>query len=137
VKLNPHLTFNGQCETAFRFYEKCLGGSIVTLLSYGDSPLSDKVPDEWRGKILHATLAFGETRLTGVDLLPKDFETPKGFYVLLNLSDPLEADRIFQALSEKGTVRMSIQKTFWAPRFGVLVDPFGIPWQINCERAGS
>ena len=59
----------------------------------------------------------------------------KGIMVTLGVDDPAEAERIFRALSEKGTVQMPIQKTFWAERFGMLVDQFGTPWMINCEQA--
>jgi PhnB protein len=132
MKLGSHLTFSGQCETAFRFYEQCFGGSIVTMLTYGHSPIAEQVPGDWREKIVHASLTVGDTELTGVDLLPKDYETPKGFYVLLNIDTPAETERIFHELSEKGTVKMPIQETFWSVRFGIVVDPFGIPWEINC-----
>ncbi len=135
MKLGTHLTFSGRCEEAFRFYEQCLGGGSLRLLTYGDSPMGAKMPPEWRGKIVHASLAVGNMELTGVDLLPKDYEPPKGFFVLLNLSTPEQTERIFQALSEKGVVRMPLQETFWSVRFGILVDPFGVPWEINCEAA--
>jgi PhnB protein len=55
--------------------------------------------------------------------------------VNIGLQDPREAERIFHALAENGKVNMPIEKTFWAERFGMLVDRFGIPWMINCEEA--
>ena len=69
MQLNPHLTFNGQCEAAFRFYEECPGGKIVVMMMYGDSPMAEQTPLVWRKKIIHATLAFGDHRLTGADVL--------------------------------------------------------------------
>lgn len=133
MKTSIHLTFNGQCEAAFQFYERCLGGKIVLMLTYGDSPMAPDTPPEWHGKIVHATLVAGETSLAGSDFLPIDYEPPKGFFVLLDLDDSREAERIFHALSQNGHIRMPLQKTFWASRFGVLVDQFGIPWEINCD----
>ena len=135
MKLYPHLAFNGECEAAFQFYAQCFGGEIVTMLAYGNSPMAEQAPPEWRGKILHATLNFGENVLAGSDSLPGQYEQPKGFQVLLGVDDPVEAERIFHALAENGRVLMPIQQTFWARRFGVLVDRFGIPWEINCEQA--
>ncbi len=135
MKLSTHLTFNGQCRAAFNLYRQCLGGAIVTMLTYGDSPMASQTPPEWRDKILHATLKIGDEVLAGVDLLPKDFEPPKGFFVLIEVADPEEAERIFETLSVNGVIRMPIQETFWALRFGVLVDRYGIPWEINCGRA--
>ena len=78
-------------------------------------------------------------RLTDDELEFKDeqYEKPKGFSILLNIDDPVDAERIFNALAENGTVRMPIQKTFWAVRYGGLVDQFGIPWEINCEQAAD
>jgi PhnB protein len=134
MKITPHLAFGGQCEAALRFYERCLGGKIVTMLTYGESPMAEQVPPEWRAKILHATLTVGDSTLVGADVLPEQYERPKGFHVLLGIDDPAEAARIYQALVENGTVQMPLQQTFWAVRFGVLVDQFGV-WEINCEPA--
>ena len=55
----------------------------------------------------------------------------------LAIEDPVDAERIFHALAESGTVKMPIQQTFWAARFGMLVDRFGIPWMVNCEQAAA
>ncbi len=135
MRLNPHLAFNGQCEAAFKFYEKCLGGEIVVMMTYGDSPAAAQTPPEWREKIMHATLALGDDRLTGGDAPPGQYEKPQGVSVLLSLEDAEEADRIFETLAENGAVQMPIQETFWAQRFGMLVDQFGTPWLIKCGKA--
>ncbi len=132
MRWNPHLSFNGQCETAFRFYEKCLGGRIDMMLSFGDSPMAGETPDDWHGKILHATFTLGEQVLTGGDERPERYEPPRGFSILLNLAAADEAERIFALLAADGKVQMPVRKTFWAERFGMLVDRFGIPWMINC-----
>jgi PhnB protein len=134
MKLHPHLSFDGQCEAAFQLYARCFDGHILTMLSYGNSPMAEQVPPEWRGRIVHATLAIGDCVLTGADALPGQYEKPRGFQVLLSIDDPVDAERIFQALAENGTVQMPLQSTFWAVRFGVLVDQFGVPWEINCEQ---
>ncbi|HET7840038.1 MAG TPA: VOC family protein, partial [Terriglobia bacterium] len=122
MEVSPHLTFKGQCEAAFEFYARILGGTIVTMLAYRNSPIAEQVPPEWRSKIVHASLMVGHIRLAGADALPADYEPPRGFYVLLSVDDPADARRKFQALAENGTVRMPIQTTFWSPAFGVLVD---------------
>jgi PhnB protein len=134
VRLNPYLLFNGQCEAAFRFYEKCLLGKVVMIMTYGDSPLSEQAPPEWRQKILHATLAFGQYMIQGADSLPESYRKPQGFSVMLNLDTAAEADRIFNALAEQGTVQVPLQQSFWASRFGMLIDQFDIPWTINCGK---
>ena len=57
MQLNPYLNFSGQCETAFKFYEKCLGGKIEAMMTHEGTPIADQVPAEWRKKILHARLS--------------------------------------------------------------------------------
>jgi PhnB protein len=132
MRLNPYLTFNGQCETAFKFYEKCLGGKILMMMTYGDSPMAGQSPPDWRKKILHATFALGDHVLQGADALPENYQKPQGFSVMLNVGAAAEADRIFRNLAENGAVQIALQETFWALRFGMLVDQFGTPWMINC-----
>ncbi|HXQ24669.1 MAG TPA: VOC family protein [Candidatus Acidoferrales bacterium] len=135
MQLNPYLTFNGQCEAAFKFYERCLNGKIETMLTHGDSPMANQGPPEWRNKVMHARLVVGDKVLMGSDAPPEYYEAAKGFSVALSVADPADAERIFRALAENGTVRMPLQQTFWAVRFGMLVDRFGIPWMVNCEPA--
>ena len=134
MQLNPYLSFNGKCEAAFRFYERCLGGKIEFMLTYGDSPMAAQVPADWRHKIMHAYLVVGDKVLMGSDTPPERYEGPKGFSVSLSIDTPTDAERVFHALAENGTVQMPLQETFWALRFGTLVDQFGIPWMVNCER---
>jgi PhnB protein len=134
MQLNPHLSFNGHCEEAFKFYQKCLGGNIQMMMTHADSPIADQAPSDWRAKILHATLIIGETALMGADVPPDQYQKPGGFSITIQMNDPAEAERIFRALSENGTVTMSLQQTFWAARFGMVVDRFGIPWMVNCGQ---
>lgn len=135
MKLSPHLSFAGQCQDAFEFYEQCLRGKIVTMLTYGNSPMANQTPAELRGKILHATLSVGQNTLYGADVLPSQYQAPRGFHLTIGIQDPQEAERVFRELSEGGAVQMPLQQTFWAIRFGVLVDRFGISWEINCSQA--
>ena len=133
MQLNPYLFFNGQCEAAFKFYEQCLGGKIVAMLPHAGTPTEEHVPAEWRNKIMHARLIVGDQVLMASDAPPDHYEKPKGFSVSIQLKDPAEAERIFNALAENGTVQMPLEQTFWAKRFGMCVDRFGIPWMVNCD----
>ncbi len=138
MQLNPYLMFDGQCEAAFKFYEGCLGGRIVAMVTHAESPVADQTPPPgWGDRILHARLIVGDTVLMGSDSPPEHQEAMKGFSVNIGIEDPAEAERVFHALAEGGTVRMPIQRTFWAERFGMLVDRFGTPWMINCEPAAA
>jgi PhnB protein len=136
MKWNPHLSFNGQCEAAFELYEKCLGGRIVSMLTYGDSPMGGETPAAFEKKILHATFTRGDLVLTGADVLPEQYRRPQGFSVMLHVGAPAEADRVFGTLAEGGTVTFPIQATFWTQRFGMVTDPFGTPWIVQCSSSG-
>jgi PhnB protein len=133
MQSNPYLSFNGDCQTAFEFYEQCLGGKIIEKMSYGESPMAEQTPPEQRDRIMHITLNVGNIVIMGADAPPQMFEKPQGFSVNLQFDNIAEAERVFNALAEKGTVRMPIQETFWAKRFGMAIDRFGTPWMINCN----
>lgn len=135
MQLNPYLLFNGNCEEAFKFYEKVLGGKIEAMMTHAGTPAEAHTPSEWRDKIIHARMTVGDRVLMGSDAPPQHYEKPAGFSVCLSPKAPAEAERIFNALAENGTVKMPFGQTFWAFRFGMLVDRFGIPWMINCEKA--
>jgi PhnB protein len=137
MQLSTTLSFDGQCEEALKFYQECLGGNIQTMMTWGESPMAEHVPSDWRKKIIHATLVVGDSTLMASDSPPDRFEKPAGFSITIQVKDPAEAERIFKALSENGKITMPIQQTFWSPKFGVLVDRFGIPWMVNCEQAGE
>ena len=133
MQLNPYLYFNGNCEAAFKFYERRLGGKIETIMTHAGTPAEAGVPPEWRDKVLHARMAVGGTVLMASDAPPGHYQQPQGFSISLGTTAVAEADRLFQALAENGKVSMPIQKTFWATRFGMLTDQFGIHWMVNCE----
>jgi PhnB protein len=136
MKLNPYLIFDGQCEAAFRFYEKCLGGRVEAMMPFRDSPACNEVPAEARDRIMHARLDIGDQALMGSDTTPQHpYEGVRGIHVSINVDGPEEAERIWAALAEGGTVQMPLQQTFWAARFGMVVDRFGTPWMINSPPA--
>jgi PhnB protein len=135
MQLIPYLGFNGQCEAAFKFYEQCLGGKIVAMMTYGDMPASEQTAPEQRGRIMHARLQAGDAVLMGGDRPQEHHEASQGFCVSIQIDDPARAERIFNALADGGQVQMPFGETFWAVRFGMLIDRFGTPWMINCEKA--
>jgi PhnB protein len=137
MQVNAYLNFNGQCEAAFRFYERSLGGKITSMSAFEGSPMAEQVPADWRKKVLHAELVLGQTILMGSDAPADHYQQPQGFSVSIQTDQPAEAERLFHALVENGQVRMPIQQTYWAARFGMLVDQFGIPWMVNCAQAAS
>jgi PhnB protein len=131
MQLIPHLTFNGDCEAAFRLYEQCLDGHITLLLTYAESP-APNTPSGFENKILHATLKIGDQTITGVDHPAATYQKPQGFALQLNLTDPAQAQRIFDTLQQGGTTTLPLQPVFWSQLYGLVTDRFGTPWEINC-----
>jgi PhnB protein len=136
-QMNTYLFFNGQCEAAFKFYEKVLGGKILAMMTAEGSPAESQVPPEMRKKIMHARMSIGDKVLMASDAPPDRYNAPKGFFINLGFEKPTEAEGIFKTLAEGGTVQMPMAETFWAHRFGMVVDRFGTPWMINCEKAAA
>jgi PhnB protein len=134
MNLNPYLFFNGQCEAAFKLYERVLGGKIIAMLPHEATPAAAQVPPEWQKKIIHARLQLGDQLLMGCDAPPGHYHESKGYSVTLRVDTPDEAERAFKALADGGTVRMPLDKTFFAQKFGMLADKFGIPWIVICEN---
>jgi PhnB protein len=134
MKLNPYLNFPGTCEEAMNTYAKVLGGEVVAMLAYGDMPGDPPVPEDMRKKIAHARIVMGDQVIMASDAGPDRFKPMQGVSVTLNISEPTEAERVFKALAEGGTAIMPLEETFWAHKFGVLVDRFGTQWMVNCEK---
>jgi PhnB protein len=131
MQINPYLSFNGQCEAAFEFYARCFGGTLGEIFRYAGSPMAAQAPPGWEHKVMHGSVTIGGTTLMGADVA--DFyEVPKGFSLSVHIKNTNDAERIFRELSEGGNVMMPLEKTFWAERFGMVVDRFGVPWMINC-----
>ena len=137
MKLNPQisLAFDGQCEAAFRFYQRCLNGTIAFMMMWRESPMAADAPPGSEDKIFHATLNVGATVIMGSDVPADRYEAPKGFSIVLQMDDAIAAERAFHALAANGTVAMPLQETFWASRFASFTDQFGVPWTINCEKS--
>ena len=135
MKFTPYLTFNGQCAEAFRFYEQVLGGKIEMMSTFGESPVADQTPPEMHNRVMHVRFAVGDQVLMGSDSPPEHYQKPQGLHVSIDVDKAADAERIFNALAENGTVTLPFQKTFWAAGgFGMLVDRFGTPWFVNCEK---
>lgn len=134
MKATAHLNFDGKCKEAFSFYEQALGAHVQYMMTYGESPMAGQMPPGTKDYVMHATLAIGDSVVMGADAPPGRYQAPQGFSVALHLTDPAHAERIFQALADGGTTEMPLQETFWAARFGMVVDRYGIPWMINCSN---
>ncbi|MGA7524706.1 MAG: VOC family protein [Acidobacteriaceae bacterium] len=133
MKIQPYLNFSGNCEEAFRTYERVLGGQLRGLFTFGNSPMAAKYP-EWANKVMHVSLAVGDQVILGSDVPPEYFQKAQGLAVCLDLPDAETAERVYPELSEGGDVRMPLQETFWAKRYAHFTDRFGTPWMINVSK---
>jgi PhnB protein len=134
MKLHTYLNYGGNCEQAFRFYQKHLGGKIIMMMTHGQMPDPSKVAPEWKNAILHARLSIGETVLMGADVPPDRFQPMRSAYLSLTVASNEEAERIYNLLSEGGQIFMPMEETFFAFRFAMLRDKFGTSWMIIHER---
>jgi PhnB protein len=132
MQVNPYLHYDGNCEAAFKFYEKAAGGKIEVMMPHEGSPAEAHAPPEWKKKILHARISFDGHILMGSDAPPGHFQKQQGFSVTLHVDDVAGAEQKFKALSEGGSVNMAFAPTFFAKGFGMCVDQFGIPWMVIC-----
>jgi PhnB protein len=82
---------------------------------------------------VHATLVLDEVELAGVDMIPGSYDRPQGFFVTLTVDGVARAQDVFRSLGQGGTIQVPFGGTFWSPGFGVLVDRFSIPWEINAN----
>ena len=133
MQMTTYLSFRGQCEEAFSCYEATLGGRVGAIFRYLGTSLASQVPADWQDKVMHGSMTIGDQVLMAADVAPEGYEEPKGFSLSLQMNDTSEAERVFNALAQGGRIVLPLEKTFWAARFGMLVDRFGIPWLINCD----
>ncbi|HYC46685.1 MAG TPA: VOC family protein [Burkholderiales bacterium] len=139
MELANYLNFDGTCEAAFKHYEKLLGGKIEFMMRFGEGPpeACGDLPAEARDKIMHVRMRLGQWALMGSDAPHGRYEKPQGNWVSLSVDSAAEAERIYKGLSDNAKIVMPLDKTFWAEKFGMLVDRFGTPWMINCEAEQS
>ncbi len=133
MKLVTYLSFDGNTREALEFYAQVLGGKVIAMMQYGETPAAEHVSASAHQAIMHGCVEFGEYSLMGTDATPEHpYEGIKGASVVVALHDPSEAERIFSALSEGGEVTMPLMETFWAQRYGMFTDRFGVSWMVNC-----
>ena len=134
MQLVPYMMFNGQCREAFAFYAKAIGAEVSYCLTYGESPMCDEMPADSRDWIMHSQIEAPGLRLMGADGPPMETQAGAGTVNNLMVDSVEDAERVFAALADGGQVQQPIQETFWALRWGMLVDRYGKPWMVNCSR---
>jgi PhnB protein len=137
--LDSYLFFNGTCAEAMRFYEKTIGGQMISMLSYAESPMPAAPGECGHGdpdRIMHAHLLIDGRNLMASDTPPgQPMPAQSGFALSLNYPSATEARKKFDALAAGGKVTMPMAKTFWIETFGMVTDKFGVPWMVGGGEA--
>lgn len=131
MKLYTQLNFGGNCEEAFRFYEKHLGGTITMMMRQSQMP---GAPSGAGNAIIHARMNIGDTVLIANDVPPDVFQKMRSVYLYLAVDSAAEAERVYKLLADGGDIFMPLEETFFASRFSMLRDRFGVSWSIIHER---
>jgi len=131
--IKPYIAFKGNCAEAIDFYKDKLGGEVLFTQTYGESPMKGKGPDD---AIMHTSIKIGDSVIMACDNVFEENPTIVGNNISLAIGgkDVAQAEKAFEAMSEGATVIMPMQETFWAQRFGMLTDKFGINWMFNVDK---
>ncbi len=137
AQINPYLNFPGNTEEAFNFYKSIFGGDFAMIQRFGDTPEAGNVAEEDKNKIMHVGLPVGNNVLMATDAVGDMCTTLKaGNNISLSVSadSKEEADKIFNGLSEGGTIKMPMDNTFWGAYFGMVDDKFGVQWMVSYDE---
>jgi PhnB protein len=135
MQIQPYLFFDGRCEEAIEFYRKAIGAEVAMLMRWKDCPEKPQpgmtLPDD---KVMHAKIKIGDTEVMASDGQCGGKANFQGFSLSLDAKDDTEAKRLFDALSDGGEVRMPLSETFFASKFGMVADRFGVSWMVIAEK---
>lgn len=134
--IQPYLFFSGNCEEAVKFYQKALNAEVEMMMRFKDSPEPPPggLPPGFENKIMHCSFRVGGNTLMASDGCGDEGGGFKGFSLSISVPTIPEAEKAFAALSDGGQVQMPLTQTFWAPKFGMLTDRFGIGWMVSVEH---
>jgi len=134
--MQAYLSFNGNAAQALAFYAQVLGGKVLNSMTFGESPMGEKLPDAEKNKIMHSTLEAGGHQLMAADMpAGMPFKGYSGFTLSVQARNAEEGKKLFDALGAGGKVTMPFEPTFWSVGFGMLEDKFGVPWMVNVDHA--
>lgn len=133
IQFHAYIYFKGECEAAFKLYERAFGAKVELLERYGDALRDPPVPEHWKNKIVRGHLRIGDSVVRASDPPAEMYVKPHGTRLSLTINNVAEAERAFAALAEGGVVHLPFQRMSPSTRFGMLADRYGMPWMITCE----
>ncbi len=135
MQVTAYLFFNGNCAEAMSFYEKAAGAKLGQVFTYGTSPAAGHVPADLQDKIMHTSFHIGDSLLMASDCPPDKWAgAPAAFSLSISTASAEEAENVFAGLSDGAKITMAMGSTFFAARFGQLVDRFGVSWMVISEK---
>jgi PhnB protein len=134
VEVSPYIFFDGDCEAALKFYSDVFGGEIVELSRVGDTPMAEKMPQDQRNRVMHATFKGPGINFMASDGTTGESRTKERISLAIGTSNVGDGERIFKQLSEGGDVTMPLEDQFWGAKFGQVTDRFGIDWMMNIAK---
>jgi len=136
MMVQPYLFFDGKCEEALDFYKKAIGAEVDMLMRFSenpDKPPQGSMPPGSDNKVMHASFHVGDAHIMASDGHCAGKPSFQGFGLSLNAKDDAEAEKLFTALSPGGQVQQPLTKTFFASKFGMVADKFGVLWMVIAE----
>ena len=134
TSVQPYVFFNGRCEEALEFYRSAVGAEVEMLSRFKDAPEPGMTQPGMESKVMHASFRIGDTLLMASDGRCDGQPRFEGFSLSIVVPDEEKADSVFNALADGGKVTMPLEKTFWAPKFGMLEDRFGVGWMVSVQH---
>src|SRR5580700_4762087 len=132
MTVQTYLFFDGRCEEAIEFYRDVFGAELTFLMRYKEGPPQLVYPGG-EDKVFHASVRFGETTLSLADTDPAKQVYFGGFALLAKPGTVDDAERVFAAIADGGQVHLPLAETFWAARYGIVTDRFGVAWKIQVD----
>lgn len=137
MNVQPYVFFDGKCEEALEFYKGAIGAKVDAVMRFKEHPEASKpgmIPAGSENKVMHAAFKIGDTQIMASDGHCMGKPSFQGFALTINAANDSEADRIFGALGKGGQVQMPMSETFFASRFGMVADKFGVSWMVLAEK---
>lgn len=133
MHIQPYLFFNGRCEEAIEFYKTAVGAEVEMLMRHKDGPMPPpgRLPEGCEQKIMHASFRVGDSSVMASDGMCDGKSIFNGFSLSIALASEADVRAVFAKLSDGGNIQMPVEKTFWSPAFGMLIDRFGVSWMVT------
>ena len=136
MQVQPYLSFNGRCDEAVKFYQAAIGAEVQMLMRFKEAPDQSMIPPGSADKVMHVSLRIGDSVVMASDGGCSGTSAFSGVSLSLSAADDAEADRLFAALADGGQVTMPLAKTFFASKFGMVTDRFGVNWMVMTAPQG-